>query len=215
MDRHWADRLAVGTVAAVLLIGVAWAWNAARQPTMDGTMMGSMMDGGMGYGTDPLSALLGGFLLAVVLGAGYLLVREQITEPEPNESDTAGAHSRAGESTAAGATVSDEHRSVADEDGETESAAKAEPEREAPESPEGETLLRYLPEDEQRVLKPVIESPGVTQIEIRDRSGFSKSKVSQTLSDLEERGLVAREKQGRTYRVSPGAELAAESGPDR
>ncbi|MEF8773723.1 MAG: MarR family transcriptional regulator [Halobacteriales archaeon] len=77
----------------------------------------------------------------------------------------------------------------------------------APEQTPDERVLDLLPEDERRVLEPVIESPGITQIALRDRSDFSKSKVSQTVSDLEKRGLLARERQGRTYRVYPGDDL--------
>lgn len=194
MDRYWADRLAAGTVAAVLLIGLTWAYNAAQQPTMGGTSMGSMMDGSMGTGTDPLSALLGGLLLAIILGVGYLLVRDQLTSPN-GRSET----ERVQTPTSGSEPTGDPSETAVSEDQPTD-------------QPAGEALLRYLPDDERRVLEPVIESPGVTQIEIRDRSGFSKSKVSQTLSDLEERGLVAREKQGRTYRVSPGADLEATEG---
>jgi uncharacterized membrane protein len=68
-------------------------------------------------------------------------------------------------------------------------------------------VLDLLPEDERRVLEPVISSPGLTQIELRDRSEFSKSKVSQTVSDLEKRGLLYREPQGRTYRIYPSDDL--------
>jgi uncharacterized membrane protein len=64
-----------------------------------------------------------------------------------------------------------------------------------------------LPEDERRVLEPVLKTPGLTQVELRGRSDFSKAKVSQTVSELEDRGLLYRERQGRTYRVYPG-ELA-------
>jgi predicted transcriptional regulator len=68
-------------------------------------------------------------------------------------------------------------------------------------------LLDVLPDDEHRILEPVIESPGLTQIKVRDRSDFSRSKVSQTITDLEERGLLYREPQGRTYRVYPAEDL--------
>lgn len=71
-------------------------------------------------------------------------------------------------------------------------------------------LLDMLPEDEQRVIKPVLESPGLTQVELRARSDFSKAKVSQTITKLEDRGLLYREKQGRTYRVYPGELLKDE-----
>jgi len=73
-------------------------------------------------------------------------------------------------------------------------------------------LLDVLPEDERRILEPVLESPGLTQIALRDRSEFSKSKVSQTVTDLEKRGLLYREEQGRTYRVYPADDL--ETGED-
>lgn len=63
--------------------------------------------------------------------------------------------------------------------------------------------LEVLPEDERRILEPVLESPGITQVALRDRSEFSKSKVSQTVSALEKRGILYRERQGRTYRVYP------------
>jgi uncharacterized membrane protein len=68
-------------------------------------------------------------------------------------------------------------------------------------------VLDLLPDDERRVLEPVLSSPGLTQIELRDRSDFSKSKVSQTVTALEKRGLLYREPQGRTYRIYPSNEL--------
>jgi uncharacterized membrane protein len=69
------------------------------------------------------------------------------------------------------------------------------------------SVLDLLPDDERRILKPVLASPGLTQIELRDRSDFSKAKVSQTVTDLEKRGLLYRERQGRTYRVYPADSL--------
>ncbi|MFW5895958.1 MAG: helix-turn-helix transcriptional regulator, partial [archaeon] len=38
--------------------------------------------------------------------------------------------------------------------------------------------------------------------------------VSQTVTDLEKRGLLYREKQGRTYRVYPADDLANTPGDD-
>ena len=78
---------------------------------------------------------------------------------------------------------------------------------EYPESDPQGRVLDLLPDDERRVLQPVLNSPGITQIELRDRSEFSKSKVSQTVSSLEDRGLLYRERQGRTYRVYPSDDL--------
>lgn len=76
-----------------------------------------------------------------------------------------------------------------------------------PEAATTHPILEVLPDDERRILEPVIESPGLTQVKVCDRSGFSRSKVSQTITDLEERGLLYREPQGRTYRVYPAEDL--------
>ena len=70
--------------------------------------------------------------------------------------------------------------------------------------------MDLLPDDERRVLEPVVSSPGITQIELRDHSDFSKSKVSQTVSGLEKRGLLYRERQARTYRIYPSDDLQQE-----
>ncbi|WP_181692656.1 hypothetical protein [Natronomonas sp. LN261] len=67
--------------------------------------------------------------------------------------------------------------------------------------------LEILPEDEQQVLQPVLETPGITQVEVVGRSDFSDAKVSQTLKALRNRGLIYREPQGRTYRLYPGTLL--------
>lgn len=63
--------------------------------------------------------------------------------------------------------------------------------------------LEILPEDERRILEPILDTPGITQLEVVARSDFSDAKVSQTLKALRERGLVYREPQGRTYRLYP------------
>jgi len=67
--------------------------------------------------------------------------------------------------------------------------------------------LDILPEDERRILDPILETPGITQQEVVARSDFSDAKVSQMLKALRERGLVYRESHGRTYRLYPGAIL--------
>jgi uncharacterized membrane protein len=71
--------------------------------------------------------------------------------------------------------------------------------------------LEILPEDERRILEPILATPGITQVEVVDRSGFSKAKVSQTLKAMRERGLVYREPQGRTYRLYLGTVLSEET----
>lgn len=64
--------------------------------------------------------------------------------------------------------------------------------------------LEILPRDERTILEPILEHPGITQVEVVARSGYSDAKVSQTLKAIRERGLVYREPQGRTFRLYPG-----------
>jgi DNA-binding transcriptional ArsR family regulator len=71
--------------------------------------------------------------------------------------------------------------------------------------------IEILPEDERRILEPILETPGITQLEVVARSDFSDAKVSQTLKALRERGLVYRESQGRTYRLYLGTVLSDSS----
>ncbi len=200
MNRSRADILVTAFVAIVLLGGGALSWQAYQRRRAVDQTMGSMMDISMGtmHGTDPLWYVLGTLTVAVVIGGGYLLVREELSSTD--------ATGRAGSA-----------------DGGTMSAAPADPPAQSlvgstdqqspvarPETPEAnpqERVLDLLPDDERRVLKPVLDSPGITQIELRDRSDFSKSKVSQTVSELEERGLLYREPQGRTYRIFPSDDL--------
>ncbi|WP_262174589.1 helix-turn-helix transcriptional regulator [Haloarcula laminariae] len=192
MNRQRADTAASLLIAAIFLFGGALSWQAyQRQRAFE--QMGSMMEMGssMGatHGTSPLWYVFGTLFLSAVVGGGYLLVRDEFTNPD------AGTRSQA---TAASADSS-------------ESAASSEeqPDSETPQDTQSEArVLDLLPEDERRILEPVLSSPGLTQIDLRDRSDFSKSKVSQTVSALEKRGLLYRERQGRTYRVYPSDELA-------
>lgn len=75
--------------------------------------------------------------------------------------------------------------------------------------------IEILPEDERRILGPILDAPGVTQVEVVDRSDFSDAKVSQTLKSLRERGLVYRESQGWTYRLYPGTVLVEPTSESR
>jgi len=238
MNRRQADTAVGVLLGVVLLVGGSYSWQASqRRRAVDG-MMGSMMDSSMGsmHGPDPLWLAFGTLLLVAVIGGGYLLVREELsTEADSRptatqsasptaavdaESSTVGA--RSSEADTDSGTVDTESSTADTESGETESASTAatgEPAAVESEDAEQESLnpeahpqrrvLDLLPEDERRVLEPVIDSPGVTQIELRDRADFSKSKVSQTVSDLESRGLLYRERQGRTYRVYPSDDLQA------
>lgn len=129
------------------------------------------------HGTGALWYVFGGILTAAVVAGFYAVGRDGLTEPSNPEE----------ESTDAGAT--------------------SEPIEPPNEGERESDPLELLPEDERRILGPVLDSPGLTQIEVRDRSDFSKAKVSQTVTDLEKRGLLRRERQGRTYRIYPGHRL--------
>jgi DNA-binding transcriptional ArsR family regulator len=178
MNRRQADAVVGVLVTAVLVFGGILAWQAT-QPRAGGHMMDSMM-GSRATGTNGLWLALGAVLVAAVVGGVYLIVRDDITE-------TAGSD-----------------REVADAtDAPVDTGTTVDP----ADQPRAR-VLDLLPDDERRILEPVLESPGLTQIELRDRADFSKSKVSQTVSALEKRGLLYREPQGRTYRIYPGDEIA-------
>ncbi|WP_331235751.1 helix-turn-helix transcriptional regulator [Natronorarus salvus] len=149
------------------------------------TSRGTGMDGMHGgAGAAGAVYLFGGLIAAAVVVGLYAIGRDGLTEPR-----------RDGE----------ERQTATDgsaEDG-TELTASVGEGR----TDDVDRVLSVLPEDERRVLEPVLETPGLTQVELRGRSDFSKAKVSQTVSELEDRGLLYRERQGRTYRIYPG-ELA-------
>lgn len=194
MNRRRADTLVGLLVAAVLVVGGALSWQAVQQQRAF-DQMGSMMGTSMGtvHGTNPLWYALGTLLVAAVVVGLYLTVRANVPTTETRDQSL------------------------------TETPSSATPERDDPLEHEVRTngavnperqprarVLDLLPDDERRVLEPVLSSPGITQIELRDRSDFSKSKVSQTVSALEKRGLLYRERQGRTYRIYPSDDLRHE-----
>ena len=60
-----------------------------------------------------------------------------------------------------------------------------------------------LSDTEQEVIKAINSDGGVsTQRRICDKTGYSKSKVSQILSKLEEKEVLRRERWGRTNKVT-------------
>nr|WP_310905321.1 MarR family transcriptional regulator [Natrinema sp. 1APR25-10V2] len=191
VNQRRADIVVSFLVAAILVVGGALGWQAYRQQQAF-EQMGSMMGMSMGsvHGTNPLWYFLGTLLVSAVISGGYLIVRDELTSidtidrsrhetKEPNERE------------------SSEPPAIS-----VESTGPINPETQ----PEAR-VLDLLPDNERRILEPVLSSPGITQIELRDRSDFSKSKVSQTASDLEKRGLLYRERQGRTYRIYPSDDL--------
>ncbi|MEE6209267.1 MarR family transcriptional regulator [Salarchaeum sp. III] len=197
MNRRRADAVVGFLVAAVVVIGGALSWDAYQQQQAF-EQMGSMMGTSMGavHGTIPLWYVLGTVLVTAAIGGGYLLVRDDITSTNPGE------------------RVQTERPNVAGSEspGSSEESTQLEGGIN-PESQPQARVLDLLPEDERRILKPILSSPGITQIELRDRSDFSKSKVSQTVSALEKRGLLYRERQGRTYRIYPSDDLQQNQSP--
>ena len=223
MNRRQGDLL-VGIVTALVVFGGGvLTWRAVQQRRTADGMMGSMMGGQMGsvHGPDPIVYALGTLLLAVVVVALYLIGRDSLaatpqSQPDGDASGSTGnstAPDAGGPATEPGDRAATDTSSPAGSSpngGQTaQERAEPSPDRGPPETNPTERVLDLLPDDERRVLQPVLDSPGITQIELRDRADFSKSKVSQTVSDLEERGLLYRERQGRTYRVYPSDDLAA------
>jgi uncharacterized membrane protein len=79
--------------------------------------------------------------------------------------------------------------------------------RSAP-APDGEPLARSmmilkkaLTDDEMLLISIVTDTPGVTQDSLRFRTEFSKSKVSALIVNLEKKGIIQREKTGKTYKI--------------
>ncbi len=192
-DMNWrrADTVVGGLVAAVLVVGGVLSWQAyQQQQAFD--QMGSMMGTSMGsvHGTNPLWYVLGTFLVSAVIGGGYLVIRDEVTSRDVTDRSQ------------------NEMANPTDPEGDESPEGTTQPDGAInPESQPQARVLDLLPDDERRILEPVISSPGITQIELRDRSDFSKSKVSQTVSALEKRGLLYRERQGRTYRIYPSDDL--------
>lgn len=181
MNRRQAD-LVVGTlVGMILLIGIL---STIQLYTAGDSMRGHMGSIPAIHFVGPLFLSL---IVASIVGGVYVSIRNTVFE---GDGDTP-TSSRQPETT--GTEV--------DQTG-TESTTGESRDRKRERK-----ILDVLPEDERKILEPVIESPGLTQIEVRDRSGYSKSKVSQTITDLEKRGLLYRERQGRTYRVYPADDL--------
>ena len=203
MNRRRADAVVGVLLGFVLLAGGVLTWRAYRQRRAFEQSMGSVMDSSMGtmHGPDPLWYAVGTLLIAGVIGGVYLLTRDELTRS--GEAGPVG-HRESDQSSVAAPTSIEDGGSQA-----TPPSPESDPQAASlnPEADPQARVLDLLPDDERRVLEPVLISPGITQIELRDRSDFSKSKVSQTVSSLEERGLLYRERQGRTYRVYPSDDL--------
>lgn len=192
MNQRRADTVVGVLLGFVLLAGGLLSWRAYQRRRAIEQSMGPMMDSSMGtiHGPAPLWYVVGTLLVAGSISGIYYVVRGDIADSTTDSAE----HINPDQTPAATPTSIDD-----------EEASPATPIN--PESDPQARVLDLLPDDERRVLEPVLNSPGITQIELRDRSEFSKSKVSQTVSSLEERGLLYRERQGRTYRVYPSDDL--------
>ncbi|GBE55237.1 MAG TPA: hypothetical protein ENH28_05190 [Euryarchaeota archaeon] len=62
-------------------------------------------------------------------------------------------------------------------------------------------LEKALNEDEAIVIDIIRNNEGVTQDSLRFRTGFSKSKVSAIMLNLEKKEIITRERLGRTYKI--------------
>ena len=60
----------------------------------------------------------------------------------------------------------------------------------------------FLTEDQKQILNLIIESEGkITQKELIEKTGFTKSKISRNLTPLENNELITKERWGREYKV--------------
>ena len=179
------DRLVDLLIVGLILSGSYSWWQATRRARRTDGMMGQMME--TMPGTDPIWYLFGTLIAVSVILGVYIISREQLAETISRTTDDGGIQSH------------DSDKSPPELATEQVESSMAEAQVSKQLSP-----LTFLPDDEQRVLEPILESPGLTQVELRGRSDFSKAKVSQAVSELEDRGLIYRERQGRTYRIYPG-----------
>ena len=185
------DRL----VGLILLGSYSW-WRATRRVLGRRGMMGTMP------GMDPIWYLLGTLVAVSVIFVVYVTSREHLSEILSGSTSDGEMVDKD--------QVDESHGSPRNPPSPV--SGRGEPPMAETQVSKQPSPLTFLPEDEQRVLEPVLESPGLTQVELRGRSDFSKAKVSQTVSELEDRGLIYREKQGRTYRVYPGELLKDQDG---
>lgn len=190
MNRTYTDAAAGSLIIGVLVLGMVVTWQAYLQWVALSGMEGHRgMNPVAVHGTHPAWYLLATVLAAAVVGGVYLSVRERFISG-PRSSNPLDSHEK-------------NHLNPAESPADMHG------------SPQASSTIRVvdlLPEDERRILTPVVESPGLTQIDLRDRSEFSKSKVSQTVTELEKRGLLYREPQGRTFRVYPANDLVPTEG---
>ncbi len=62
-------------------------------------------------------------------------------------------------------------------------------------------VMKKLSVDEKKMLKEIETAGEITQDSLRARLGWSKAKVSTTLTRLDKMNMIQRERQGKTYKV--------------
>lgn len=62
-------------------------------------------------------------------------------------------------------------------------------------------IRKVLSDDEKKVLDEVKKAGEITQDSLRFRLNWSKAKISTILTNLDKKGLVQRERSGKTYRI--------------
>lgn len=182
MDKRQADIIIGGLISVILLFGLI---SSAQLLFADDPGMGHMESVPAIHFVGPL---FGSLVVATIIGGTYVVVRDRLYPTD------VGAES-APANTSLQRDATDMKQGSNSPDAGDSATMRRHP------------ILDILPDDEENILEPVLESPGITQVRVCDRSGFSRSKVSQTITDLEQRGLVYRERQGRTYRVYPADDL--------
>ena len=188
------DRLVGLLIVGIILLGSYSWWRATQRALTQNGMMGQMM--GAMPRMDPIWYLFGTLIaVSIVLGV-YAVSREPLADAL--STSTSASVAETGRNELEEATSPRTHSSEYPSEQLTRESSRNDSD------PKRTSVLAFLPEDERRVINPILETPGLTQVELRARSNFSKAKVSQTVSKLEDRGLIYREKQGRTYRVYPG-----------
>ena len=66
---------------------------------------------------------------------------------------------------------------------------------------EYDILKKALSEDEKKILDEIKKAGEITQDSLRFRLGWSKAKISTILTNLDKKGIVQRERIGKTYKV--------------
>ncbi len=62
-------------------------------------------------------------------------------------------------------------------------------------------IMKALDENEAKVIRVIKEQPGITQNTLTIKTGLSKAKISNVLSDFENKKLVYRQPKGKTYSI--------------